>query len=47
MNHITRRLRELSTGRVKERRLSEYPHDTEMTIRPKEQKGYKQIKKRK
>ena len=45
MNRVTRRLRELSMGKVKERRLSIYPNDVNLTIRPKQMKGYKQLKK--
>jgi hypothetical protein len=35
MNKITRRLRELSTGMVKERRLSQYPYDINLKQRNK------------
>jgi hypothetical protein len=34
MNRITRRLRELSTGMVKERRLSLYPYDVKLKLKP-------------
>jgi len=46
MNCITRRIRELKTGRVKVRRLSMYPHDADLKIRPRYIKGYKQLKSR-
>jgi hypothetical protein len=34
MNKITRRLRELSTERVKVKRIGKYPHDVNFKLRP-------------
>jgi len=46
MNQITRRLRELSTGRIKVWRLSKYTYGVGMKLRPTQKKGYKQLKRR-